>query len=81
MFRWRSTARAPRGLPPCVASVWICGAWDVGDLATVPAIAQLAGDGLREMPWQELAVVAHWRRFPDAPDKYLGALPDDRYIL
>ena len=37
-------------------------------------ILQLSEQGIRKVPWDELEIVAHWRRFLDRPDAYLRAL-------
>lgn len=45
-------------------------------LATLPGarILELDEDGLHERPWEDLAVVDHYRRFLDAPERYLRHL-------
>jgi predicted ATPase len=37
-------------------------------------ILELSGSGIRKVGWDELEIVAHWRRFLDRPDGYLRAL-------
>ena len=37
-------------------------------------ILELSEQGIRKVAWDELAIVAHWRRFLDRPDGYLRAL-------
>lgn len=48
-------------------------------VAAVPGarILQLDGDGFREVAWDDLELVAHWRRFLDAPQRYLRHVLDD----
>jgi predicted ATPase len=47
-------------------------------VAAVPGarILQLDGDGYREMAWEDLDLVAHYRRFLDAPGRYLRHVID-----
>ncbi len=47
-------------------------------LATLPGsrILELDEDGLHERQWDDLAVVDHYRRFLDAPERYLRYLRD-----
>ncbi|WTW92664.1 AAA family ATPase [Streptomycetaceae bacterium NBC_01309] len=42
-------------------------------LAATPGaqILELGDDGIREVPWQDLALVDHWARFMARPDAYL----------
>ena len=37
-------------------------------------ILELSDQGIRKVTWDELEIVAHWRRFMDHPDAYLRAL-------
>ncbi len=37
-------------------------------------ILELGEEGIRKTTWDELEIVAHWRRFLDRPDAYLRAL-------
>ena len=37
-------------------------------------ILELGEQGIRKTTWDELEIVAHWRRFLDRPDAYLRAL-------
>jgi predicted ATPase len=37
-------------------------------------ILELSGTGIQKVTWDELEIVAHWRRFLDRPDAYLRAL-------
>ncbi|WP_353951772.1 AAA family ATPase [Knoellia sp. S7-12] len=47
-------------------------------LASVPGatILQLSESGIEEVEWEDLAVVDHYRRFLDAPDRYLRHVLD-----
>jgi predicted ATPase len=47
-------------------------------LAATPGarILELGGWGLRETTWADLDLVGHWRRFLDAPERYLRHLRD-----
>jgi predicted ATPase len=37
-------------------------------------ILELSGPGIRKVTWEELEIVAHWKRFLDRPEGYLHAL-------
>jgi predicted ATPase len=47
-------------------------------LAALPGarILELGDWGLREASWSDLDLVGHWRRFLDAPERYLRHLRD-----
>jgi hypothetical protein len=45
-----------------------------GGASTRPSESPLGEWGIRETSWDELELVAHWRRFLDAPGRYLRHL-------
>jgi hypothetical protein len=48
--------------------------------ASIPAVAQLLREvgawGLRDTAWDDLELVAHWRRYLDEPMRYLRHVID-----
>ena len=42
----------------------------------VGALGQAQGPGLRQVEWQDLELVQHWRSFLAAPDRYIRHLLD-----